>query len=382
VQPSVPIGGNLLVDVVLGNGFGTPPTGNVSVTLGSTTVMAALAPGNWAGFPHALATAMFTNIQTPGSLQLSASYAGDSNWTSANSTYPTPIVVAPSTRAASNTTLTISPTSITRFQSTSFSATVSGSGPAPTGTVIFYANGMALPTTLSPSGPSSAVASLASPELALSFSNGNNQVIASYSGDANYNPSSSAPGTLTVDLSAFTLALAAPRLEIPAGKSSSVPIALNGIGGFNAAVSLVCAPSATSFTCGVSPSNPMVSGPMSSTLTVNAFTVSNAQIFRPVENRSPRAPSGLVALLALLFVLSLLTFARRVPLRWRWASACCLLATLLVMNACGGGGSGSSGPPPPPPPQNIPTPAGTYTVLLTATANGVIHNVKLIVAVQ
>jgi Pro-kumamolisin, activation domain/Bacterial Ig-like domain (group 3)/Subtilase family len=380
VQPSVPIGGNLLVDVVVGTGFGTPPTGNVSVTLGTNKVMAALAPANYSALPFAVATATFTNIQTAGSLQLSASYAGDTNWTGANTTYGSTIAVAPSARAASSTTLTISPLSVTRFQSTSFSATVSGSGPAPTGTVIFYANGQALPGVLTPTGASSATAS-AGPISAQSFSEGNNQVIASYSGDTNYNPSASAPGNLTVDLSAFTLALATPRVEIPAGQSGSVPIALNGIGGFSTAVSLACAPSATSFTCGVSPSNPMVSGPTASTLTVNAFTVSNAQTLRPVGNRSPHAPAGLVALLTLLFVLSLLPFARRVPLRWRWASACCLLATLLVMNACGGG-SGSSGPPPPPPPQNIPTPAGTYTVLLTATANGVIHNVKLIVAVQ
>ena len=40
VQPSVPIGGTLTVDVDLGTGFGTPPTGSVTVTLGAAADVA------------------------------------------------------------------------------------------------------------------------------------------------------------------------------------------------------------------------------------------------------------------------------------------------------------------------------------------------------
>jgi hypothetical protein len=388
VQTSVPVGGNLLVDVVLGTGFGTPPTGNVNVTLGSTTVTAPLVTSdNYAGFPHAIATANLSNLQAAGSFTLSANYAGDSNWAAGSYTYSTPIVVASSTRAASTTTLAISPASITRYQSTGFTATVqsaSGTGPAPTGTVIFYVNGQALPGGLSPGIGSSSTAIPSGPVPALVLASGSNQVIASYSGDANYNPSASAPGTVNVDLGTFSLSLGQPVVLVSAGKSGSVPVVINGASGFNTAVALVCAASDTNFTCGVNPSNPMVNGATTATLTVNAYTVSNSLLVTREGKRSPGAPAGLVAALALLFVVTLLVLAGRAPLRLRWSFAIFAFALLLLASACGGGSSPSSGPPPPPPPppQNTPTPTGSYSVLVTASANGTVHNVRLTVIVQ
>ena len=394
VQTSVPVGGNLLVDVVLGTGFGTPPTGSVNVMLGSTTVSAPLVVSdNYAGGPHAIATANFTNIQAAGSLTLSANYPGDSNWAAGSYTYSTPIAVAPSTRAASTTTLAISPASITRYENTNFTATVqsaSGTGPAPTGTVIFYVNGEGFPGGLSPAGGSSSVATPSGPVPALTLSSGSNQVIASYSGDANYNPSASAPGAVSVDLSTFSVSLGQPVVLVSAGKSGSVPVVINGAGGFNAAVALSCATSATSFTCGVSPSNPIVNGATTSMLTVNAYTVSNAQLVTREGNRTPDAPAGLVATLALLLVLSLCisllaVMPRRGSRRLQWALCVFALALILLASACGGGSSPPSGPPPPPPPpppQNVPTPTGSYSVLVTATANGTIHNVRLTLIVQ
>ena len=161
LETSVPVGGNLTMDVVLGTGFGTPPTGNVSVTLGGTTVTAPLvAVNNFAGFPHAVATATLANLPTAGTFTLSVNYAGDNNWIAAAGSYPTPIVVTPSTRAASTITLSVSPTSITRTQSTSFTATVQGSSgtpPAPTGSVIFYVNGYGLPGSLVQIGPGTSI---------------------------------------------------------------------------------------------------------------------------------------------------------------------------------------------------------------------------------
>jgi hypothetical protein len=57
----------------------------------------------------------------------------------------------------------------------------------------------------------------------------------------------------------------------------------------------------------------------------------------------------------------------------------CIFAILALQVACGGGGSGMTSPPPP---STTPAPAGTYSVLVTGSAGGGIHNLKLTVIVQ
>jgi len=64
-----------------------------------------------------------------------------------------------------------------------------------------------------------------------------------------------------------------------------------------------------------------------------------------------------------------------------WAPAAILLiylATLVTASGCGGGSS--SGPPPPPPPGG--TPAGTYTLTVTGTQQGVSRNLNLTLIVN
>jgi hypothetical protein len=54
-----------------------------------------------------------------------------------------------------------------------------------------------------------------------------------------------------------------------------------------------------------------------------------------------------------------------------------LIAMLLVAPGCGGGGSGTQLQQQPPPPN-----LSYYSVLVSGTANGIVHNAKVIVAVQ
>lgn len=54
----------------------------------------------------------------------------------------------------------------------------------------------------------------------------------------------------------------------------------------------------------------------------------------------------------------------------------CLFAAMLV-TGCGGGGSTTTITQPPP----NGTPSGAYSVLVTGTANGIIHNAKITVVV-
>jgi len=58
-----------------------------------------------------------------------------------------------------------------------------------------------------------------------------------------------------------------------------------------------------------------------------------------------------------------------------------IFAGLLTLASCGGGsgpGGGQTPPPPPPPPPN----STTYSVLVSANGNGIIHNAKVVVVVQ
>jgi subtilase family serine protease len=383
IETSVPVHGNLIVTLLLGSGIGTPPTGNISFTLAlggttATTVTTPLTTTLIAGrYPWATATATFQNLQTPGSFTLSATYDGDSNWTAVTQPYSDAITVAPSALLPSTISVSVSPASINRLESAELSATVSG-GPgatsAPTGTVVFYVNGQGLPVTLDPAGPNMAIAHESKRVSALMFSNGNNSILAVYEGDATYKPSTSAPVTLNVDLTYFSLTLGASRVVVPAGQSGDVTINLNGVAGVSLPLALACAPSSGNIGCAVNPPAPMVSGSTAATLVVNAFVVAQgaaSNLPSPLRE-SVWSHAGFGATLLVAFLIGFPYRRRGSMMRLSF------LVLLLFTMGCGS----VSAPSPPPTSRNVPAPPGTYTILVTGTANGTIHNVKLTVIVQ
>lgn len=383
IETSVPVGGNLIVTLLLGSGIGTPPSGNISFALSlggttATTVTTPLTTTLIAGrFPWATATATFQNLQTPGSFTLSATYGGDTNWTAVTQPYSDAITVSPSALLPSTISVSVSPASINRLQSAELSATVSG-GPgatsAPTGTVVFYVDGQGLPVTLDPAGPAMASAHESHRVSALSFSNGNNSILAVYEGDASYKPSTSVPVTLNVDLSYFSLTLGASRVVIPAGQSGNVPINLNGVDGSNLTLALACAPSSSNIGCAVNPQTPIVNGSTAATLVVNAFVV-----VQGAASNLPRPLGGTVWSHAGFGAAFLVAFLIGFPYRRRGSMMQpCFFVLLLFTMGCGS----VSAPSPPPASRNVPAPPGTYSVLVTGTANGTIHDVKLTVIVQ
>ena len=380
IQTAVPVGGNLIVTLLLGSGIGTPPSGNISFSLGSTIVTTPLTTTLIAGrYPWATATATFTNLPTSGSFSLIAAYIGDSNWTAVTQRYSNAITVAPSALLPSTITVSVSPASINRSQSAELSASVSG-GPgatsAPTGTVVFYVDGQGLPVTLDPASSTMGIAHESDRVSALTFSNGNNSIVAVYEGDATYKPSTSGPVTLNVDLSYFSLTLGASRVVIPAGQSGNVPINLNGVAGVSLPLALACAPSSSNIGCAVNPPAPTVSGSTAATLLVNAFVV--------VQGAASNVPSPLgesvwsrTGFGAAFVVACLIGF----PYRRRGSMMqLCFFVVLLFLFTMGCGSV--SAPSPPPASRNVPAPPGTYTILVTGTANGTIHDVKLTVIVQ
>jgi hypothetical protein len=378
----IPAGTNFTVGVLVGTGFGVAPSGNITFTLGTTMQSAVLSPIVQEGRVFATAQTTFTNLQ-PGTFTLSANYPGDTNWNANSGTYLNTITVATVTVVPTTTTLTATPASVTTQGNVTLVATVQGGAGAespPLGAVSFYANGVFLTATIMETAAgTSATTTVVVP--GTSFLNGANQITAVYPGfNQTFGPSTSAPVTVTANLSTFTLSLATGSIVIPSGQSGNVTLLLNGQNGFSRPLPLVCATSSTALGCGLNPAAPMVSGNTTATVQVNAFITvqTEPQLVLPTD-RARRVPPGVLIVSALALLLALYRAPRRVSRRLRWAFGSFALALLLLASGCGGG---SSLLPPPPPPQKISTPPGTYAVVITASANGAIHNIKLIVVVQ
>jgi hypothetical protein len=377
-----PAGSNFTVGIFIGAAGGAvAPTGPVNVTLGGATQTVTLAPATAGGPSNSRATVTFSNIPS-GSLTLSASYAGDANWNGTTYTYPTPITVAASSLLPTTTTLTVSPTTIASNMNVKLSATVQGGAGAkiaPSGFVGYYVGGEQVAIgNLTPSGVTSSSGTITIPSTALP--NGSDQISAVYSGDfgLTFNPSTSAPVIVSVTPTAFEMSFAQTQLEIKSGQSGTASLILKGLNGASEAVALSCAPSSSSIACNLSPAS-AAAGTTASVM-INAFVTSqNARAF-PLQ-WGPRDGLFLGESVAVLALLLLLVCSSR-KRRWQLAPSLCIFAILALQTACGGSGSGGTTSPPPPPPPTTPAPSGTYTVLVTGTAGGAIHNAKLTVIVQ
>jgi hypothetical protein len=198
------------VKVAPPGGGGTPnetvPTGSVTFKQGTTTICNAvgITGGNSAtGTPGTAAcTYSFTSaIPSPG-VTISAVYSGDQNFSTGSSNLTSALIVS-----ASGTTATLSstPASSTVNQQVAFTAVVAPTfaGTAvPTGTVTFVDN---TSTTLCTKTLSGGVV----PVCDFTFASaGSNSVVANYSGDTNFNSTSSAADVQVVGKTSTSTAVA------------------------------------------------------------------------------------------------------------------------------------------------------------------------------
>ncbi|MGC1783587.1 MAG: Ig-like domain-containing protein [Acidobacteriaceae bacterium] len=253
---------------------------------------------------YSSATVTFSNL-VAGWYVPTFTYSGDANWLAGGLYYVTQIEVAPiSPMAASTTTLSISPTSISGTQAAQFTTTVAGAtGPtiAPTGLVYFFNNGNFLTYDVLTPGSTGATSSATFSISAASFWNsGANQLTTIYLGDANYGSSTSNVVNVTANqtqVGNFTLAPQLSQVTVQGGSSGSVGINLAPIYGFSGAVALSCAPSSSQFSCSVNPTTVTVSGQATAMLTINAAvqTARNAPPNRQKPSNGPEA-AGMLAL--------------------------------------------------------------------------------------
>jgi len=161
---------------VIPSGVGTP-TGAVTFTIDGVAVGTINLSGGVATFS--------TSALGVGSRAVVVSYGGDTNY---NASTSTPVLTQVVNKAGSTTAVTASPSPSTYGQSVTFTATVAAVAPAvgaPTGTVTFTIDGIAVGTI----NLSGGVATFSTTALVV----GSRAVVVSYSGDTNFNASTSTP---------------------------------------------------------------------------------------------------------------------------------------------------------------------------------------------
>ncbi len=320
---------------------------------------------------------------TLGSYTLTAYYLGDTVFSASTS----PSVSYSVTKLPSTLQIAASATTIGIGGSENFSLAVVpvanpvSAIPSATGTIQLFSNGAPIGTPISLPGttpPTPIVFAAAGPQ----------SITASYSGDANWAPSTGTAISITVlsTPAAYQLGASAPSLTLTAGTTSgnTAQISASASNGFAGIVTLSCAVSYNGSAVSSSPPTCVLSNP-SLTLTVSGgvppFTTltltsiaAHAVHGSPVSRVAPVARSGFnravpsAAFAALL--LGLLPFRRRLSLNSRTSllSLLVLTAVFAALTGCGGGSGSNAGPTPIPTPIPGTTP-GSYTITVSASTS-------------
>jgi subtilase family serine protease len=381
-------GDSLQVMVSLNGSSCQNVTGTVTVTLGSQTQTINLTPVGLPLGEGSMGLATFSNLQA-GTYQLTGAYSGDSFYPAASSeTYTVTVASSTDPLLPTTTAITESP-SVVSYENgrTTLSVTVTaanGSKGPPTGYVNVYGDGGSFlwEVALASSGTNASTGSFLLQQVpnrnAFGPDIGVDQITAVYAGDSNYQLSVSAPIQLNVVSTSvspdFIMAPQINRLTVQSGNSATVAINLAPQNEFSGAVALTCAPSSSQITCTLSPSTVTVNSQATATLTISAAAQASVLV-PPMPQRRSSWP---VAAGILAFGFFFVGGQAQRKLRRCLLLNLCIFAAMLTIS-CGGGGSPTSItiPPSTPPPTLV-----SYGVVVTGTANGIVHNAKVIVAVQ
>jgi hypothetical protein len=275
--------------------------------------------------------------------------------------------VAAATGASSTTTLSASPSPATVGQSVTLTATVSStSAGAPTGTVSFLDGSATLGSvSLSANGTAAYTTS--------SLGSGSHSLTAQYGGDTTFAGSTSAAVTLAVNAPAdFAISANSASGSIAPGASAATVLTLTPSGGFSGTVTLACSGLPSGAVCSFSPASVSMSGSAAATSTLTISTAAMAAQSSAGSGRAPVDPMAAPGGVLLAGVMPPILAGRR---RGRTGSkAGILLAGIIglmafgaLISGCGGGGGGSPAP-------TGGTPAGTYTVTVSATSGTQSHS--------
>jgi hypothetical protein len=220
-----------------------------------------------------VATIVFPATTAAGTYPVTISYPGDNNY---NTVPTTPISVTIASSALLPTIITATASAPTTSLLASISIAGSVSGPTgtvpPTGTVSISDSGVsfgspALYVSTGATGTSTPFTLLYNTEL---LSQGANLITLTYSGDKNYQPSTTTISLLN-PLSDFNLTPQSPTVSVLAGSKVTDAVYISSTNGFAGKVSLACT-AAPGVTCTPSPSSVTLTsgGAATATLTIAA----------------------------------------------------------------------------------------------------------------
>jgi hypothetical protein len=270
-------------------------------------------------------------------------------------------------KATTATALSASASSANLGSSVSFAATVSTTASGtPTGSVQFLDGS----TVLGTASLSGGMASFSTTSLPAST----DSITAVYSGDANFNTSTSPAVAVMVSAPNFSLTDNPTSLTIAAGSSGMTTITLTPVGGFTGTVGLSCSSGLPQYSsCSFSQPSLMATGSntaVTSTLTIQtdvnnpAANLQKARSGIPPSRLLPMLGAGFLAGFPLIFGLRRrLVVVRRMHYILYPVVALALGFTVFV-SGCGGGGSSSNNGNPTP--TGVVTPAGTSMVVVSA----------------
>ncbi len=243
-----------------------------------------------------------------------------------------------------------SATSITVGTSLSLTAALNATlagRPAPTGTLTFLDGTTSLGNASVGSGVST-----------YSLAVGSHSITVAYSGDANFNPNTSAPVVVTVAAPPpdFTLAPSSSTITVSQGQSGTLTLSVTPNASLSGNVTFSCSGLPSQATCAFSPATLSVSAGQSGTATLTVATAAASSAAQKAEERG----MGVVGILFAACVIGVLPKRRKT---WLGVLVVFSLGAMAGLGGCGGGGNSQT-----PPPANPGTPTGNSTVTVTATA--------------
>lgn len=174
---------------------------------------------------------------------------------------------------------------------------------------------------------------------------------------------------------------------VPAGSPATYNLQVTPISGFNGTIALSCTGTPPESTCTPSEASATPNGNTAATFSVQVNTTASS-IVTPGVGRQWRPFRGF-RILPMVFMVAFASTLLAFVSRFRGAAAqrrrayafaipLCFLLLAIILSGCGGSGGSSTDPPPPP----GGTPAGTYTLTITGTSNGVSHSQTLALTVN
>ncbi len=314
-------------------------TGNIVFTEGTTQLgIAALDAGGHASLALPSLPA--------GTHTITASYAGDENDFAASSPALTQIV----NLRATGTSLTGSQTDSINPQQVTLIAVVHSDGSVPsTGSVRFSSGGLAIGTA---AVDRTGVATLT---ILLENSEGSENIVASYAGDAVYAASDSAPTVVQAGpATQFTLAIDPARVSIVSKQHTIIQLSLSSVKGFSDKIQLGCLGLPFAATCTFSVPQAELAADGTATVQLTLDTGNPLGIDAQAKVRQHRRNA--TAFLCLLPAALLGFFGRRRRLTSLLVITCAITLTSTLSGCAGLQASG--------------TPPGTYTFKVTASGQG------------